>query len=98
MENTGFTLTREYIHSHKTLKGAWNKVQINALGLTWPPRQGWIDELEGEYISLANARLFEAAKLKGAGNITQRIYRKIMKLDDRQLELVHDFIDSLYKR
>lgn len=54
-----FIVTRDWIFKNKTTKGGWNKPQIEALGLTWPPKEGWIDRLDGTTISSSSARQFE---------------------------------------
>lgn len=58
-------ITRKYIMDNRTERGAWTQAQIEALGLTWPPRKGWIDRVCGNEISPANQSLFES-KLKKA--------------------------------
>jgi hypothetical protein len=63
MRNTEPVLvTREYIMKHRTKRGAWTRVQILALGIEWPPQQGWIDEVCGQTLSPSNAMKFEAGK------------------------------------
>ncbi len=52
------TLTHEFIDSCKTPGGAWNRKQLNALGVAWPPRQGWKSKLVGTVISAKQAREF----------------------------------------
>lgn len=62
MENTQHKVTAEWLNKHRTAKGAFTKNQVLALGLKWPPRSGWMQELEGEFISSEQARLFEKGK------------------------------------
>jgi hypothetical protein len=52
-------VTREYIMKHRTARGAWTLAQIQALGLVWPPLQGWIDSVVGQTITDEQARRFE---------------------------------------
>lgn len=52
-------ITKEWIHAHKTPAGAWNRKQIEALGLTWPARKGWQKRLEGTEISFDKQIIFE---------------------------------------
>jgi hypothetical protein len=60
MRNTEAVLiTREYINKHKTPRGAWTRAQIEALGIEWPAKQGWISRLDGEVITSDQARRFE---------------------------------------
>ena len=53
-------VTRSYIMANRTNRGAWTRSQIEALGVEWPPRQGWIDRIVGTEISAEAARRFEA--------------------------------------
>jgi hypothetical protein len=63
MRNTEPVLvTREYIMKHRTKRGAWTRVQILALGIEWPPQQGWIDEVCGQTLSPESAIEFETGK------------------------------------
>lgn len=59
VQNHAMQLTREYIMKHRTVRGAWTRAQIEALGLEWPPLQGWIDSVVGQHITEAQARQFE---------------------------------------
>ena len=70
---------RDYIMKHRTKKGSWTKSQIQALGIEWPPRQGWIDEIIGLTISPEQQMQFEA-KLS-AGHDRQAKQKK-MKLKE----------------
>ena len=65
-------LTRSYIKSHRTKRGAWTRVQIEALGLTWPPRKGWIKKIVGQEITEENKLKFEDGK-----NITAADRKKL---------------------
>jgi hypothetical protein len=55
-------ITKEYIMANRTNKGAWTKPQIEALGIDWPPRAGWMDDVEGDEISDEMAEQFESKK------------------------------------
>jgi len=69
---------RDYIMKHRTKKGSWTRSQIQALGIEWPPRNGWIDEIVGVTISPNQQMQFEA-KLS-AGRERQENQKK-MKLN-----------------
>jgi len=64
-------LTKEYIMKHRTQAGSWTKAQIQALGLDYPPRHGWIAQLIGKELSESQAQLFEEAKHLRAGKAKQ---------------------------
>ncbi len=61
-----FLVTEDWIVSNKTSKGGWNKKQINALGLDWPPRAGWMKLLDGTMISEEKKEIFLQAKTNKA--------------------------------
>jgi len=52
-------VTKEWIMKNRTKGGSWTKPQIEALGVTWPPRKKWIKQLEGSNISDEKAAVFE---------------------------------------
>lgn len=53
-------ITREYIYRHKTDKGAWTRVQIESLGISWPPSKGWINSVIGCELDEAGQEAFES--------------------------------------
>ena len=92
-------ITRDYIESNKTARGAWTKVQIEALGIEWPPTGGWIDRLIGEVISPEQARRFEQGKgIRSSANkdvywdVGEKIIKNIDKITDRNLMKLFDFV------
>jgi hypothetical protein len=62
-------ITREYIMKHRTKRGSWTRVQVLALGINWPPHQGWIDEVIGNVLTAEQANQFETGKTKTASTI-----------------------------
>ena len=107
MRNTEqLVITKEYIHAHKTRRGAWTKVQVEALGLEWPPRQGWINDLIGTMLTPDKAYLFESGKNTKAGNkkenywdLGKAIIKNVDKLTDSQIIRLYEFIQKeLVKR
>lgn len=56
-------ITREFIESG-SIDGSWNYNQFKILGLSTPPRAGWIDRLEGTEISSNEARQFISVRRK----------------------------------
>jgi hypothetical protein len=40
-------LTHELLMQYRTPAGLWRKVQLEALGLGWPPEKGWIKRVVG---------------------------------------------------
>jgi hypothetical protein len=56
------TITREFIHSHKTEAGGWTRDQLNVLGVEWPPKKGWLSGSVGKEITEEEARRFAMKK------------------------------------
>lgn len=55
-------VTKEYIDSNKTKRGAWSRKQLEAIGVGWPPKKGWKVAAEGVVISDEKAAIFEGRK------------------------------------
>lgn len=55
-------ITEQLIETHRTPAGAWNRPQLEALGVGWPPKKGWKDRVIGRSISEENLQAF----IKGA--------------------------------
>lgn len=56
-------ITKEWINKFKSSKGGWTSTQMEAVGLKWPPKKGWIKSIAGNEISQEQAEIFEG-KLK----------------------------------
>ena len=90
-------ITKQYINSHRTPRGAFTKAQVEALGIKWPPRAGWINRVIGEVISTEQAKKFEGGKsqrAKKSKNDLEKACYTTMKQVDR---LENDMLCSLYK-
>lgn len=55
-------LTKQYIFKHSTARGGWTKKQLNAIGVAWPPKNGWIKEVVGNKITEEEVLIFENRK------------------------------------
>lgn len=75
-------VTRKWIMQHRTDKGAWTQPQIEALGIEWPPRHGWIDRVVGKEIPESDRYLFESKV--GIKELRKRT--KIWSKKDYQIE------------
>lgn len=51
MHHTVMKLTHELLMQYRTPTGLWRKVQLQALGLSWPPPNGWIKQVVGKEIT-----------------------------------------------
>lgn len=54
-----FTVTRKWIFDNRTDAGAWTYDQLRCLGVSLPPRHGWIDQADGMQITDEARQRFE---------------------------------------
>lgn len=52
-------ITKELILKNRTKNGAWTRDQLQALGVKWPPKHGWMNRVIGKPISSDNLRRLE---------------------------------------
>ena len=75
----------------RTDRGAWTKPQIEALGIDWPPRKGWIDRIVGKELSADNQVKFESRvgikKIRKA----ERFSKTAQLFDDRKREALERY-------
>lgn len=57
--NTHFEINIDWLNKYKTKLGGYTKLQIQALGLTWPLTKGWKALIAGNYITLVAKENFE---------------------------------------
>lgn len=60
------TVTDEWLNSFKTDLGAWTMLQFKAIGIAWPPRHGWKQQVIGSTITDQAAELFERSRTHAA--------------------------------
>jgi hypothetical protein len=65
-------LTREFIMNNRTDAKAWTRRQLEIIGVTWPPQNGWIERTVGKQISRDEAARFVQAKNQVAKS-TERV-------------------------
>ena len=68
-------VTAEFIHSGKVGPGGWCAAQLRMLGISWPPKSGWIESVVRKNIELTD----EAAELfvgYGKGEVSKTKIRK----------------------
>jgi hypothetical protein len=53
-------ITRDWLMQHRTVRGAWTRNQLEAIGLRWPPHRGWIGLVSGQTITPEQQQRFEA--------------------------------------
>jgi hypothetical protein len=57
-------LTYALLMQHRTPKGGWTKAQLQALGLRWPPPQGWIKDVVGKELTIGQWLQFTGDNLE----------------------------------
>jgi hypothetical protein len=55
-------ITRQFILENRTPRGAWTRLQIEALGIEWPPQQGWIEAAIGRELTADQVHQFKTCK------------------------------------
>ena len=53
-------ITREWLHRHATKGRAWNRKQLQVLGVPWPPTKGWLSRAVGRELSESDRAAFES--------------------------------------
>ena len=53
-------LTAQLLHEQATDNHGWNRAQLETIGVQWPPRSGWMREVEGQEISDQQWNQFKA--------------------------------------
>lgn len=56
-----FTITYEWLESYRTVRGGYNRKQVEALGVQWPLVKGWKSAMVGKTVEERAARRFEEA-------------------------------------
>ncbi len=95
MDNTPVLITKDYIMNNRTKKGSWTRKQIQALGIEWPPRAGWINDVTGSYITQEKARQFEAKESAKKDMQFGNIKQGLKKLSHGHLMDIKRYIDLL---
>lgn len=92
-----FKITAEWIHQFRSRSGGWNKPQLQAIGVSWPPRSGWIREVEGTEIPEVQRIRFE--RLQGK---TRKVLRSEKagqspkeKLLSRKQQRIRDWMEQM---
>lgn len=62
IDGSGFIrVTKEFVHAGGTSPfGSWTAKQLHLLGISWPPRSGWLRTIEGKRLKIEHARQFLA--------------------------------------
>lgn len=55
-----FEVSAEWVKSHQSTKGGWNRAQLDCIEVKWPPERGWLARVVGRKISDEQKQRFEA--------------------------------------
>ena len=68
-------VTKAYLNKYRTGKGGWNRKQLAAIGIDWPPTKGWKKRAIGSVITDEKAAVFEGVKkpVKNSKEIINKI-------------------------
>jgi len=91
-------ITHEYIDKHKTKNGAWTRVQLKAIGVSWPLVSGWKESVVGNSITLAQAEQFESCKTKYAKRHKSRQRDITTMSDDKLRALIKQCFEEMKNR
>jgi hypothetical protein len=67
-----FEVTEEWVRRYQNGNGGWTRDQLEALGIGWPPREGWIRRVVGIEISDESRERFERQLDRKAVNRERR--------------------------
>lgn len=68
-------ITFDWLTKNCTRRGGYNRVQIEAVGLKWPPRHGWKNRIVGREITEQQQQLFESFSDGGIRRITGKDFK-----------------------
>ena len=82
-----FIVSKEWIHSNKTSKGAWNAKQLSCLGVDWPASTGWIKRAVGMEITEDMKKRFEQLAAYKSREKDRALEKRILRLENTVAEL-----------
>lgn len=53
-------VNKKWIHENKTKRGGFTKAQLAAIGVSWPPKAGWVERSSGKLITDEQKDIFES--------------------------------------
>lgn len=82
------TFTEDHMQQGASRRGAWSRIQLAHLGISWPPKHGWRRKLIGSQVNVEDLKRFLESKdnhLDNKGQESRRLkarkeYLEIAKL------------------
>ena len=93
-------LTKAFLLTHRTKKGAWTAAQMRIIGQTWPPVKGWQSRVKGKELTGPEVAEFIRAKDVSAKGLStlERCYLGVLdglkELSKGQLLILRDEINK----
>lgn len=70
-------ITREWLLNNRTESGSWTRAQLDAIDISWPPREGWMRLVTGTEINESQRQRFERGKHIKTNRTKNRAAKKI---------------------
>jgi len=70
-------LTRQILHSAGTSRSGFNRLQLEKLGVQWPPKKGWLSSLIGKEVP--DETWEEVLSLKGPASTRRENYERYLE-------------------
>lgn len=94
-------ITKEYILQNRTENGSWTKSQMEAIGIDWPPTQGWMNTVIDNDISVEMMEQFESkapAKIKSYEDKMHSAIAGLKFISDKRLNYAYKEINKELKK
>ena len=89
-----FTVTKMWLRQNKTVAGGYSKLQVECLGVTWPPPKGWLNSVVGKEISIEAKGMFERSGVCGDGKRADKVIGMCKKLSEAEKKRVISFLQE----
>lgn len=87
-------ITKQFLKENRTENFGWNRNQLDVLGVTWPPRKGWLKRLIGKEIDLDTADKFIKYKSKCVSKAVSPSLDTVNKSKTFKVESLDHFIKA----
>lgn len=94
------TVDKKFIMKHRTARGAWTRAQLNIIGVSWPPAQGWIARVAGKQITESEAEEFKrlsGVKSKGKSSLEKNYLGVLSQIKTLEDSMIDNLLERLTK-
>lgn len=102
-ENCPMVITKEFLEQGRAENGAWTRAQLEVIGVSWPPKKGWMEAVIGTSVSSSRAEAFTAFRLgrttrpSAPPQMKKADGHQLREIEERARELVREFTDPVTK-